>query len=348
MDRLDSRITFEDPFGTFEKQEFCFSTEVTIDSSYDNLTDKAKIIIPKKIRYQREDGTPVDSITRGKNPLFKIGDKNTIEVGYNGELVQVFQGFISGVRQKFPLQFDCEDEIYKLKQNSVTLSLNNPSLDFLLGEVFKDVSNLSYEVTAAQNLGNFRINNATPAQVLDELRKKHGIFSFFRDGVLYVGLSVASILQKTHSFEFQTPQIITGDKLTYVDASERKIKVVCKSIDNNNNTLEATAGDASGEVRTLYFNNYTLAQLQDTADRLKNEMKYSGYDGSFTTFATPAVNHGDVVRLINKEIPEQNGGYLVTRVVTRFGWGIGGRQDIYIKQKIYDLDTQGNQIPITE
>jgi len=348
MDRLDSRITFDDPFGSFEKQEFCFSTEVNIDSSYDNLTDKAKVIIPKKIRYEREDGTAVDSITRGKNPLFKIGDKATIEVGYNSKLVQVFQGFIAGVRQKFPLQFDLEDEVFKLKQNSVTLSLNNPSLEDLLGEVFKDVSNLSYEITAEQNLGKFRITNATPAEVLDELRKKHGIYSFFRDGVLYVGLSVVSILQKVYSFEFQTTQIINGDSLTYVDASERKIKVVCKSIDNNNTTLEATAGDASGEVRTLYFNNKTLTDLQNTADRLKDELKYSGYDGSFTTFATPAVNHGDIVELINKEIPEQSGGYIVTRVVTRFGWSIGGRQDIYIKQKIYDLDTDGNQIPISE
>ena len=100
--------------------------------------------------------------------------------------------------------------------------------------------------------------------------------------------------------------------------------------------------------RTLYFNNYTLDQLQDTADKAVNELRYSGYDGNFTVFVDEPVRHGDVVELINKTIPEQNGGYLVTRVVTRFGWGIGGRQDIYIKQKIYDLDEDGNQIPINE
>jgi len=346
MNRLDSRVVFNDPFGDFEAQEFCFSTELSIDSSYDNLTDKAKVIIPKRIRYQKEDGEPVNSITRGTNPLFRIGDKATIEIGYDSNLVQVFQGFISGIRQKFPLEFHLEDEVFKLKQNSVTLSLNNPSLSDLLGYVFEDVLNVVYEITAEQNLGKFRISNATPAQVLDELRKKHGIYSFFRDGVLYVGLSVVSELQKVHSFEFQTTQIIDGNRLTYIDATERKIKVVCKSIDNSNTTLEATAGDTNGEVRTLYFNNYTLTALQDTADALVDEMRYSGYDGSFTTFASPAVNHGDVIELINKEIPEQSGGYLATRVVTRSGWSIGGRQDIYIKQKIYDLDVDGNQTPI--
>jgi len=346
MDRLDSKITFNDPFGTQKPQAFTFCTEVSIDSSYDNLTDKASFIIPKKIRYSREDGTTVDAIVRGDNPLFKIGDKVDIEVGYNSKIKQVFKGYTSGIRQKFPLRFDLEDEVYRLKQNSLTLSLENPKLSDLLGEILP--TGIIYEITAEQNLGQFRINNATPAAVLDELRKKHGIYSFFRDGILYVGLSIVAELQSSHRFEFNTPDIITGDSLTYIDASERKIKVVAKSIANDNTTLEATAGDESGETRTLYFNNLTLTELQDVADRSVDEMKYSGYDGSFTTFATPVVKHGDVVELINKTIPEQNGGYLVTRVVTRFGWGIGGRQDIYIKQKIYDLDANGVQIPINE
>jgi hypothetical protein len=346
MDRLDSKITFNDPFGSFEDQVFTFCNEVTIDSSYDNLTDKASVIIPKKIRYSKTDGTTVDSITRGENPLFKIGDKAKIEVGYNGKIAQAFTGFISGIRQKFPLRFDLEDEVFKLKQNSLTLSLENPKLSILLGQILP--VGIIYEITAEQNLGQFRISNATPAAVLDELRKKHGIYSFFRDGLLYIGLSIVAELQKTHKFEFNTVDIIDGDNLTYVDSTERKIKVVAKSISDDNTALEATAGDISGETRTLYFNNLTLTELQDIADRSVDEIKYSGDDGSFTIFATPLVNHGDVVQLINKTIPEQSGGYLVTRVVTRFGWGIGGRQDVYIKQKIYDLDINGVQIPINE
>ena len=350
MDRLDSKITFFDPFGTFEAQVFDFCTEVKIESSYDNLTDTAEFVIPKKLRYVAEDGTPVDSIVRGENPLFRIGDKAKIEVGYNGALSTCFVGFISGIRQKFPLRFNLEDEIFKLKQNSVTLSLDNPSLSELLGRIMPN--GVVYEITAEQNLGKFRITNATAAEVLDELRKKHGIYSFFRDSVLYVGLSIVSELQSVHRFQFYTPQLIDGDKLTYVDARERKIKVICKSIADNNTTLEATAGDADGEVRTLYFNNYTLQALQDTADRVVDEYRYSGYDGDFTIFATPLVKHGDVVELINLEIPEQSGGYLVTKVVTRFGWSIGGRQDVTIKQKIYDLEDDGSgnfvQRPISE
>tara|TARA_R100000541_G_scaffold15870_1_gene25370 strand:- start:79 stop:1131 length:1053 start_codon:yes stop_codon:yes gene_type:complete len=340
MNRLDTKLTFSDPFGSFKPQIFNFCTELTIDSSYNNLTDTAEVVIPKKLRYLKEDGSPVDSITRGDDPLFKIGDKASISIGYDSKLTEGFRGFISGIRQKFPIRFKLEDEVYKLKKFSVTVSLNNPTLDDLLGEIMP--LGVLYEVTAAQNLGKFRITNATAAEVLNELRKKHGIYSFFRDSVMYIGLAVNPSLQKTHRFEFQTPQLITGDSLTYVDATERKIKVICKSIADDNTTLEATAGDSDGEIRTLYFNNYTLKDLQSTADRLAEEYRYSGYDGFFTIFATPLVNHGDIVELINRQIPEQSGGYIVIRVVTRCGWSIGGRQDVYIKQKIYDLIDNGS------
>tara|TARA_R100000951_G_scaffold58652_2_gene49305 strand:+ start:286 stop:1338 length:1053 start_codon:yes stop_codon:yes gene_type:complete len=340
MNRLDTKITFGDPFGEFLPQTFDFCTELTIDSSYNNLTDTAEVVIPKKLRYLREDGKPVDSITRGDNPLFKIGDKASISIGYDSKINEAFRGFISGIRQKFPLRFKLEDELYKLKRFPVTVSLNNPTLDELLGEVMP--IGVLYEVTASQKLGKFRITNSTAAEVLNELRKKHGIYAFFRESIMYIGLAVNPSLQKVHRFEFQTPQLITGDSLTYVDATERKVKVICKSIADDNATLEASAGDSDGEIRTLYFNNYTLEDLQSTADRLAEEYRYSGYDGYFTIFATPLVNHGDIVELINRQIPEQSGGYIVIRVVTRCGWSIGGRQDVYIKQKVYDLIDDGS------
>lgn len=341
MIRLDSEIVLSG-------QVFTFSHEVSIDSSYDNLLDSGKIIIPKRIRYVNQQGESVPNITQGANALFKAGDPVEISAGYNTNITKFFTGYIKGVRTKFPLLFEVEDEVYKLKQNRLNLTLKNPQLSELLKKIIPE--GVEYEVTAEQNLGNFRIKNASTAAVLDELRTKHGIYSFFRDGILYVGLAVNPKLQKTHRFEFNTTNLISGESLTFVDESERKIRVVCKSIDNNNKTLEAEAGDIDGETRTLYFNNYSLKDLQSTADRIKNQLKYSGYEGSFLTFIDPIVNHGDVVELVNRTIPEQSGAYLVTRVVTRFGFNVGGRQEIYIKQKIYDLveDANGNLVKANE
>ena len=337
MLRLDSYIVISG-------QVFDFCHEVSLESSYDNLLDSGKIIIPKKIRYVNDKGQSVPNITQGSDALFKIGSEVEVSVGYNAKLNKVFKGYVSGVRTKFPLLFEVEDEIFNLKKNKLNLSLKNPQLSELLKKVIP--SGVKYEVTAEQNLGNFRINNASTAMVLEELRTKHNIYSFFREGVLYVGLNIVPKLQTTHRLEFNTTDVIDGDQLTYVDKEEMRIKVVCKSIDKYNNTLEATAGDEDGEVRTLYFNNYSLKDLQTTADRLKDDLKFSGYDGFFTMFSVPAVKHGDVVELINRTIPEQSGAYLVSKVLTTFGYNTGGRQKVYIKQKIYDLveDENGNFI----
>lgn len=335
MDRLDSKAII----GT---QTFTFCTEVRVESSYDHVTDIAEIIIPKKIRYVKTDGSEANAITRGTNPIFKLGDPVALYVGYNSDIRQCFAGYLSTIRQKFPLRFDAQDAMYLLKKKSFTFEIKGKKLSDLLKKIIP--SNITYEVTADQNLGQFRVINSTAVAILDELRQKHGIYSFFRDGKLWSGLATVQKLQQVHRFEFETPQLIDGDKLDYLDAEQRPVKIICKSIDKDDNQLEFSAGASDGEVRSFYFSNLTEKDLENTANRLLKEYKYSGYDGYFTIFATPLVNHGDVVELINKRIPEQSGGYLVTKVVTYYGWNIGGRQDVYLKQKIYDLipDASGN------
>ena len=107
MNRLDTQTTLSG-------QVFDFCNEINIESSYDNLTDTASLIIPKKIRYVKEDGEEVNSITRGSNPLFTIGDAASIKIGYDSVLKPFFTGYISGIRTKFPLRFELEDEVREL------------------------------------------------------------------------------------------------------------------------------------------------------------------------------------------------------------------------------------------
>ncbi|BAQ92552.1 phage tail protein D [uncultured Mediterranean phage uvMED] len=334
MVRLDSEITISG-----QKFDFCVSAEII--SSYNNLLDTARVTIPKKIRYIDQNGATVNAITRGENPLFKAGDEASISVGYDSKKENVFTGYVSKIKQKFPIEFYLEDPMYKLKRNSLTLSYESVTLEELLGDIIPEGVTIDKPIKV-QNLGKFRISGASTAKILDTLRREHGIYSFFRGGVLYVGLAAVPKLQKTHRFEFNTKTLINGDKLQYIDASERELKIVCKTIFKDGTSGKASAGVESGEVRTFYFDDMPQSELQATADRLAEEYVYSGFEGYFTTFITPKVNHGDVVELINKTIPEQNGGYLVDKVVTRFGWAIGGKQDIYIRQKVYDLVSDGS------
>jgi hypothetical protein len=319
--------------------DFDFMASVEITSSYNQLTDIASIVIPRKINFTDKNGRPVQNIAKGESAVFKRGDDVSIAMGYNHETIERFKGVLSGVKNKYPIELSAEDEMYKLKSTTLTFSVENPQLSDFLKKVIP--SDIKYEVTAEQNLGDFRVNNATPAAVLNELREKHGVFSFFRDGILYVGLAIVPKLQKTVRFTmFQ--DIIDFSGLQYINDFDRKIKVVAKSIQSDNTELTATVGDADGETRTLYYTNITsLKDLETKAKANIEGLKYSGFEGEFLTFVTPKVNHGDIVEIINPQIEEQSGGYTVQQIVTYCGMG-GGRQKINIKQKVYDLEKSGN------
>lgn len=318
----------------FETVTFDFTNKITIESSYDTLTDTASIVVPKKISFKDKNGDNVSNIASGENAIFKRGGSVGLFMGYDGRLVQRFTGYIAGVRTKYPLEFACEDETYLLKQNSITLSLSNPTLKELIEAVIPE--GIDYKLRAEYNLGDFRISKASSAVVLNELRKKHGIYSWFRNGVLNIGLATVPELQSTIRFTM-FKDIISADSLQFINDFDRKIKVVAKSIKDDNTSLTATAGDVDGETRTVYFNNAdSIESLQSFADSQVSQLKYSGYEGAFQTFGDQFVEHGDIVEIINPQIPEQSGGYVCDKVSTSCGMS-GLRQNISIKQKVYNL-----------
>ena len=332
MKRVKSNIEFQ-------TVTFPFSNQISIESSYDTITDTANIVVPKKIKFKDSDGNEVQDIASGPNAVFKRGDTVQISLGYNESLKNRFNGYISGVRTKNPLEFACEDDTYFLKQNSITLTLKNPKLSKLIAAIMPE--GVNYKIWADRNLGDFRMSRVNVAQVLNELRKKHGIYSWFRGGTLNIGLAVVPELQKTVRFTM-FKDIINADSLQFINDFDRLIKVVAKSINSDNTQLTAEAGDHDGDVRTLHLENVdSIEDLQAFADSKVSQMKYSGYEGDLKTFGgeyfdDQFVDHGDIVEIVNPQIPEQSGAYVCDKVVTECGMN-GIRQMISIKQKVYDL-----------
>lgn len=314
----------------FETVTFDFTNDIEIESSYNQLSDTGRVTIPRNINFVDDKGEPINDVAKGENAVFKRGDSVRIQMGYNHELVERFNGVIATVSNKFPIEIGLDDEMWHLKQNSFTFTMDNPTLDELLKKVIPD--GVEYKVTKQQTIGEFRVTDGSTAVVLDELRKKHRVFSWFRGGVLYIGLSYVPDLQKRHKFTIHD-DVIDADSLKWVNAFDRKIKVKAVSIQDDNSKVEATAGDADGQLRTLHFNGIDDEnELLKIAESHVDEYKFDGFDGSFETFGHQFVEHGDIVELTNPKIPEQNGSYIVEKVVTTCGMG-GIRQSISIKQQ---------------
>lgn len=329
MLRLSSNITI----GNYK---FDFCNEIEVNSSWENFTDNAKIVMPKNIRVKKN-GVYTSAITSGSDALWKRGDNASISLGYNDNNSQVFNGVITSISPNRPIQFTCEDAMWKLKQVTIDkFSETKVTLKSLMVKILPD--GVEYEAEDI-TLGKFVISKASISEVLDYLKKTFGITSYFQDGKLYSGFayktsSINKLSTQTEFKEFNFQKnIIDDSNLDYTRDDDVNLKVTATNIFPNNTRKSITVGDSIGEERTLFFYDVTEKELKSLATEALSKLKYEGYKGSFLTFLQPSVKHGEAVKLIDPLIPDRNGVYLVRRVITKFG-SVGGRQEIFLDRKI--------------
>ena len=138
--------------------------------------------------------------------------------------------------------------------------------------------------------------------------------------------------ERTTIFRFGD-NIISDKRLTYKRADDSKMLVLGKSKQGNGKLLKAQAGDTGGDVTTINYPNLSQTELEDFVQNRLARSKYEGFVGSFEAFLKPKVQHGETVQMINSDIPEKDGLYLIKKVVTKFGIR-GGRQTITLDRKI--------------
>jgi len=319
MLRLQSKITFTSKTDGTEIV-FDFVNEVEIETSYENLTDTAKITIPRKLNF---DGKP---IAVGVDSIFKRGDSVKIELGYFPDLRTVFEGYISKVNPKTPIVLECEDKMFILKTTIISkYSKTSVTLKNLLTDIIGDV--VEFRTLLDVELGSFKVSNASVAKVLDTLKSDYGFYSYFVNGVLNVGLAADASDTQTIEYKFEE-NIIDDSSLEYQRSEDMRLKVKAVSINSSDNSkIEVEVGDDDGALKTFYTQNATLEGLRQFANLKLTEWKYEGFSGSFTTFGEPYIRHGDTAKLISDKFPEKNGLYEVVSVKRIFGMD-GYKQDI--------------------
>lgn len=313
---------------------FDFVNSVEIRSTWEQLTDTATITMPKKLRLKKN-GQFSENITVGIDALWKRGDPVEINLGYDGINDRRFTGFITGIVPKLPPEFHCQDAMWQLKQVNIPKYTKTVRLRTLL----KDILPSTFKFVADDiDLGKFRITRATIAEVLDYIRKRYGLSAYFRAGTLYVGFAyqlgrdTPVNTDNLATFEFQK-NIIDADSLSYLRDDDVSIMVTAVNVHRDNTRTEIKVGDSFGDQRTMYFYNLSNATVRELANEALEKLKYEGYRGSFTTFLQPYVQHGEAIRIIDNEVPDRNGIYLVRQVITNFGVE-GGRQEIALDRKI--------------
>lgn len=300
------------------KYTFKGAVEIEGESSWENLTDTCILTLPRKAVFQ---GKAIQE-------LIKKGDKVTVDIGYDGNNYREFEGYVREVQVKSPLRIICEDAMWLLKTGNITKSWRSVTVS----ELLKDILPLGVTYKCPDiSLGQVRISNLTPVKILDWLRKDFGMPSFFRDGILYVGLAYQGD-SKTVQLRFGKTGNIVQDDLEFRSKEDIKLKLVGISIKPNNTKEEVTVGDADGEQRTYHKYNISKEDMKVFLTNELETLRYDGWRGSVTTFGQPFIRHGDAVRIKDEQLSRE-GTFLVKKTTFKVSVTGGYRRTVYLDRK---------------
>ena len=161
--------------------------EVTIEKSWEKVTDTATIIFPKNVQFS-------DKATESLTEVIKKGDPVSIKLRYDGhDFYEEFTGYVRAIDLTVPVTIECDDEMYQLKRKSFSKSWKNARLQEVIDLIAPD-----YETEIADiSLGQFEIEKANGAKVLTKISSDYGIKTFFRGKKLIAGFPYRFTPQET-------------------------------------------------------------------------------------------------------------------------------------------------------
>ena len=294
-------------------------SEVEIESSWKMICSTAQVVLPRNIK---------DFNQNKVKDWFKRGDKVEIYLcyGLDEDLILEFSGYITQVSADYPITIKLEDEMWRLKQIPVNFSSKNEKLKSF---VQKYVTDYPILIDAEVPLGAVNIKNKTLGEVFKKFQEDLSLYAFIRNGKLVVAKPYSDVTDKIPVFDLER-NCVSND-LNYLSKEERTVKVVAESVQNFAKTkkkLKFELGDPDPKTtinKTLSVT--TLNDLQAEVKRIYDLYKKEGFDGSFTTFGTPSVQHGQKVKITSSLYNDREGIYYIDSIKKKFSRD-GYRQEI--------------------
>jgi hypothetical protein len=294
-------------------------SEVEIETSWKMICSTAQVVLPRNIK---------DFNQNKVKDWFKRGDKVEIYLcyGLDEDLILEFSGYITQVSADYPITIKLEDEMWRLKQIPVNFSSKNEKLKSF---VQKYVTDYPILIDAEVPLGAVNIKNKTLGEVFKKFQEDLSLYSFIRNGKLVVAKPYSDVTDKVPVFDLER-NCVSND-LNYLSKEERTVKVVAESVQNFAKTkkkLKFELGDPDPKTtinKTLSVT--TLNDLQAEVKRIYDLYKKEGFDGSFTTFGTPSVQHGQKVKITSSLYNDREGVYYIDSIKKKFSRD-GYRQEI--------------------
>lgn len=290
------------------------AVSVQIETSMRTLLDTASITIPRVVLYKN---TQNDVSESRADELFKVGQSVKIELGYDYDFRTEFLGFVSKVGADSLCEIKCECPMWQLKKTSFVQSWRSVTLKELLRTIIPNQYSVS---TVEMSLGAFVLKNASAYDALTELKNTYGLVSYFRNGVLFVGLPYFSPGARVPINLTNSVPADAANELLFRTQDERTILIKAISMQTKGGKKEVEVGDKNGEVHTIHLPvNLSESELKQQAEEKLKTLRFDGYEGALTLFGIPFIQHSDVVQIADERYPERAGAYFVESRSVAFG-----------------------------
>lgn len=321
--------------------------EVRINLSLTDYVDKAEIQLPASAHLVNAAKEVSNTIQTAQQ--FAEGDKVIINLGYNGKLVNEFEGFIARINVGTPVVIECEGYSYQLRKNQpASKTFKNAEVKDILKYITNGTDIVLSNQIPSCKLQKLVIDGHTGQEVLELIKKALGnlVYINFHKNELYAGLQFFDPKEKvTYRLGWNVvkdnnlkQRKASNDKITIIYRGKKKdgthVEAAIKSKTQTKViTTQASAGN-TGETKVIVTHAVTdEATLKQMAEAKLKKMSYDGYEGKITAYLQPFCQHGWKAKLVDKTYPERNGEHVVLAVEVVYGMN-GARRTVQIGEKL--------------
>jgi hypothetical protein len=298
---------------------------VWIESSWQTLTDTARITLPRNIMIGKK------RLMEHAREIFRNGDPVEIWLGYNGELIKEFSGYITSVNTDIPLEIKCDDAMYLLKRHNVNVAMKTNKVADLIKQIIPE--GIPTDVADIE-ISKQRFPDTSAAQVL-ELLQEANIYSYFKGDTLVVGKIYSDDTEPPKKLDFN--RNVVDNNLQYRLKEDILLKIIAISTTPKGKKLKAEYGDEFGVRRTLsYYNIQVEAELIKLAKLDYEKSKVDGYTGDIEIFGIPSMRHGMKADIFSEMYPNRNGVYRIKSVKKQFTDDAKYHQFLSLDKKVAD------------
>lgn len=264
----------------------------------------------------------------------KRGDQVNIKLGYNDNPIQEFKGYISSIITDNTIVIECEDGMFVFRKEVANKQYKNTKVEDIIKDVVNQIG--GFTVVVGDGVGDviydkFTISNATAYDVFKKIKEDTSLHIFVKQEELHIHLKYT---YKEGGVKYDPTRNYESTSLKYIREEDKKVEVEVVGINRKHEKTKVIVGEKGGDKFTVHrYNINDKSALEKIGGEELKKYKYTGYEGSLTTWLLPYSTYGYSAELKEIDYPEREGIYYVEAVTTVFN-SSGGKRKVTLGIKL--------------